>query len=99
MRLPLMRLTVVSVSMAVTTGAVIVLGLTAGYHDWMLFAVAATFGFVVGGAFGLIFARWLREAQTPLRPESPSMDPEAARRAVRPQARVAYPPAPQQSIA
>ncbi|MBZ4021836.1 hypothetical protein CKO11_05095 [Rhodobacter sp. TJ_12] len=85
--------------MAVTTGAVIVLGLTAGYHDWMLFAAAATFGFFAGGAFGLIIARWLREAPTPLRPASPSMDPEAARRAVEPRARVGYPPAPQQGTA
>lgn len=92
-----LRTTMVTLWMACIAGTVVVLGLAAGFVSWWLFALAAVIGVVLGAPLGLWNARRMRQSPPNIRPESPSMDPDAARRAVDPFRPEPYPPAPAQS--
>ncbi|MFN4100795.1 MAG: hypothetical protein ACK4GT_13545 [Pararhodobacter sp.] len=84
---------------ACVAGGVVVGGLVAGWYDWRLFVLAGVVGLVVGIPLGIWIAFMMR-VQPPLaQPESPTTDPDAARRAVDPGRREPYPPADDQTYA
>lgn len=99
MAFPYLRSTILPLTISCIAGAVVIAGLTAGYYSWKLFAVATAAGVILGIPFGLWNVRRMREATPLARPESPTMDPDSAARAVNPHRAEPYPPAPDQGRA
>jgi len=96
--LPL-RSMMATLAVACVAGGVVIGGLAAGWYDWRLFVLAALAGVVIGIPLGIWIAFMMR-VQPPLaQPESPTTDPDAARRAVSPDRIEPYPPADDQVYA
>ncbi|MFN3847593.1 MAG: hypothetical protein ACK4RZ_17490 [Paracoccaceae bacterium] len=96
MSFPYLRSTIVPLAIACFAGAAIIVGLTAGYYGWQLFAVAGVIGVAAGVPFGLWNVRRMRATDPLIRPESPTMDPSASIREVNPHRAEPYPAAPDQ---
>jgi hypothetical protein len=97
MHFPYLRSTILPLTVGCIAGAAVIVGLTAGYYSWQLFAVACAIGLVVGVPVGLWSVRRMRATRPLTRPESPTMDPDAAARAVNPHRPEPYPPAADQT--
>lgn len=93
MAFPYLRSTIVPLTVACITGVGVIAGLSAGLYGWQVFAVALSIGIVLGVPFGLWNVRRMRATKPLTRPESPTMDPNAAAREVNPHRKEAYPPA------
>lgn len=96
MRFPILRSIIAPVAGAVVAGTVVIAGLSLGFYAWPLFVLALGAGVVLGLPIGMWTVRRMRATAPISRPASPSMDPDAAQREVKPWLRVAYPPAASQ---
>jgi hypothetical protein len=99
MTFPYLRSTILPLTVGCIAGAVVIAGLTAGIYSWKLFAAAIAIGVVTGVPFGLWSVRRMRATPPIPRPESPTMDPDAAARAVNPHRPEPYPAAADQGQA
>ena len=99
MRFPILRSIAVLLWAGVLAGVVVAAGLTMGYYGWPVFGAAMVAGLAGGLPLGLWTAGRMRATPPLVRPESPTMDPDAARREADPKLNVAYPPAPAQGEA
>jgi hypothetical protein len=99
MTFPYLRSTILPLTVGCIAGAVVIAGLTAGVYSWQLFAAAIAIGLVIGVPFGLWSVRRMRATPPIPRPESPTMDPDAAARAVNPRRPEPYPEAADQGRA
>lgn len=96
MRFPYLRSTIVPLAVGCCARVVIVAGLAAGLYGWPLFGAALGIGLATGVPLGLWAVGRMRGTDPLLRPESATMDPTSARRAVNPAQASPYPPAPDQ---
>lgn len=99
MTFPYLRSTILPLTVGCIAGAVVIAGLTAGVYSWKLFAAAIAIGLAVGVPAGLWSVRRMRATTALTRPESPTMDPDAAARAVNPRRPEPYPAATDQGRA